>query len=185
MSKMISALKQLSETRNNFGFASAVVYPAGGVMTSTIGTALKKITKPKKEDYLSASSIIEKGYAAERPGFQYDTLFLALVVIISFASLILSIWTFSEMKSANYASVVLAKDAVLQKQKVDDLEKMFDQARKDYAQRVDGFKNDLDSLKGALKDRDQKITELTTANGQLVKTVEDLKWTAQNLTEKI
>ena len=89
------------------------------------------------------------------------------------------------MKSANYASVVLAKDAVLQKQKVDDLEKMFDQARKDYAQRVDGFKNDLDSLKGALKDRDQKITELTTANGQLVKTVEDLKWTAQNLTEKI
>ncbi len=185
MSKILSALRQVNDTRQSFGFASAVAYPAEGMMNSTIGTALKKMVRPKKDDYLSASSIIEKGYMTDRFNFRYETPLLILVVIVSVASLILSIRTFSEMKSANYTSVVLAKEAVSQKQKVGDLEQLFNQTRKDFSQKVDGLTSEMDALKGQLKDRETKIAQLTATNGQLAKTVEDLKWTSQNLTEKI
>lgn len=187
MSKILNALKEASEIQHGFSYAATPGQSTtlAHSLVSQIGMAMKKLIETKKDSFLSASNVFEKEYRSEKQSFNWQSLLLAIVMVLSVASLILSVKTFSQMKAANYTAVVLTKDAILQKQKFGDFEKSLSQLRKDSDLQIERLSKDMTTLKAALQQREAKIAELTTANNKLTTTVEDFKWTAKNLTDKI
>ena len=181
MSKIQNALKKLSQERQTQGLMA--FEGSAATMKPSFFAAVHGHFTPKESGPFIEKNISHSPLPPSMP-FGFQSIMLVALTVITVLSLILNVKMLSEMRTAKNSSSILAEDIVSQKKEIDILAKSIYEQKTRYTSQIENLKTEIGVLAVSLKKSDEKALRIADANQNLSSSLADLKWTAQNLTDK-
>ena len=156
---------------------------------SKILEALKKVSHLRNETGENQNTIAQgapgsrKAISGVHPIFQ-NTM-LVIVTLIGMVSLSFSVRVLSEMKKNNIASINFYSELIAQKKKIDGFSTALSDLQAKQALQVNSLKTKYDTLSALQKETDTELRKVISTHGEFRGAIKDLKWTTENIAEKM